>query len=154
MKDVIDESLLQQPSLPEMLSCSVRVLEEKIEGMFSESGERLTHRDIFRGIIYICIPFLKISVTVLPLFLHARLSGLVDGESWEFALTWTQIPKAMGMTAWDALCSAQEAECGAGQAPEGVKMGMLRVTVPQMSSMPGGQGVEVSTVPFCRRKLA
>lgn len=96
MKDVIDESLLQQPSLPEMLSCSVRVLEEKIEGMFSESGERLTHRDIFRGIIYICIPFLKISVTVLPLFLHARFSGLVDGENWEFALAWTQIPKGHG----------------------------------------------------------
>lgn len=47
--------------------------------MFSESGERLTHRDVFRGIIYICIPFLKISVTVLPLFLHARLSRLLDG---------------------------------------------------------------------------
>lgn len=71
--------LRQQSPWDAKLRCTQRVLEEKIEGMFSESGESLTHRDIFRGKIYICIPFLKISVTVLPLFLSARLSRLVGG---------------------------------------------------------------------------
>lgn len=61
--------------------------------MFSESGESLTHRDIFRGIIYICIPFLKIPVTVLPLFLSTRLSRLVGRKKCESSLTRIQIPK-------------------------------------------------------------
>lgn len=101
--------------VPEMFGCAVCsvYLRKRKKGCSLNQG-RVTHRDIFRGIICICIPFLKISVTVLPLFLSTRLSGLVGGENCESSLSPIQIPKVQQGHSVGCLWGAPGGGCRAG----------------------------------------